>query len=101
MGRAKGLTADEKATIIKEIAKGTNAKDIAHSLGRHVDTVKRFVADPSPRKKLSDSGILKAVTTRELRLVKRKLFKKPGQTSKTIFTEANLSEVSKLTICQY
>ena len=42
MGRAKGLTSDEKATIIREFAKGTNAKDIAHSLGRHVDTVKRF-----------------------------------------------------------
>lgn len=100
MGRAKGLTADEKATIIKEIAKGTNAKDIAHSLGRHVDTVKRFVADPTPRKKRSDSGVLKAVTTRELRLVKRKLLKKPGQTSKTIFTEANLSKVSKSTRCR-
>ena len=51
MGRAKGLTADEKATIIKEIAKGKNAKDIAHSLGCHVDTEKRFVADSTPRKK--------------------------------------------------
>ena len=55
MGRAKGLSADEKAIIIKEIAKGTNAKDIDHSLGRHVDTVKSFVADPSPRK---NGGIL-------------------------------------------
>ena len=56
--------------------------------------MKRIAADPSPRKKRSDSGVLKAVTTRELRLVRRKLLKKPGQTSKTIFTEADLSEVS-------
>ena len=84
MGRAKGLTADEKATIIEEIAIGTNAKDIAHALGRYVDTLKRFVADPSLKKKRSDSGALKAVMTQELRLVKRKLLKKPGQTSKTI-----------------
>ena len=80
MGRAKGITADEKATIIREFAKGTNAKDIAHSLGRHVDTVERFIANPTPRKKRSNSGGLKAKTTRELRLIKRKLHKKPGQT---------------------
>ena len=100
MGRAKGLTTDEKATIIKESGKGTDARAIAISLGRHVDTVKRFLADPSPRKKRSDSGVLKAVTTRELRLVKRKLLKKLGQTSKTIFREANLPEVSKSTRCR-
>ena len=51
MGRAKGLTTDEKATIIKESGKGTDARAIAISLYRHVDTVKRFIADPSPRKK--------------------------------------------------
>ena len=56
MGRVNDLTADEKATIIKEIAKGMNAKDIAHSLGYHVDTVKCFVADPSLRKKWLDFG---------------------------------------------
>ena len=62
-------------------------QSIAHSLCRHVDTVKRFVADPSPRKKWSGSGVMKAVTTWELRRhVKQKLLKKSGQTSKTIFT---------------
>lgn len=100
MGRAKGLTDDEKANIIKNIAKGKDANDIAILLGRHVDTVKRFLADPSPRKKRSDSGALKAVTTRELRLVKRQLIKKPGQTSNTIFKETSLPEVSKSTIGQ-
>ena len=54
MGRAKGLTAVEKATIMKEIAKGTNAKNIARLLCRHIYTVKRFVADPSLRKKRLD-----------------------------------------------
>jgi len=67
MGRAKGLTDDEKATIIKEIAKGTDVKDKAISSGRHVDIVKHFVADLSPRKKRSDFGALNAVTTRKLR----------------------------------
>ena len=42
MGTAEGLTADGKATIIREFAKGTNAKDIIHSLGRQVDSVKHF-----------------------------------------------------------
>ena len=100
MGRAKGLTDDEKATIVKKTAEGTDAKGIATSLGRHVDTVKSFLSDPSPRKKRSDSGTLKAVTTRELRLVKKTLVKKPGQSSKTIFQEAHLPEVSKSTRCR-
>ena len=34
------LSDDEKTTIIKEIAKGTDVKDIAiNSLGCHVDTI--------------------------------------------------------------
>ena len=40
------------------------------------------------------------MTTRELRLVKKTLVKKPGQSSKTIFQEAHLPEVSKSTRCR-
>ena len=46
MGRAKGLSDDEKATIIKKTAEGTDVKGIATSFGRHVDTVKRFLSEP-------------------------------------------------------
>lgn len=51
MGRGRGFNDGEKAIIIKEIARGRNVSIIAESLGRHVDTVKRFITDPSPRKK--------------------------------------------------
>jgi hypothetical protein len=44
MGKGKGLTEAEKASIVKEIAEGTLPKVTAHSISRHVDvdTVKRF-----------------------------------------------------------
>lgn len=100
MGRARGLTDAEKAKIVKYMAKRTPIKDIAASIGRHVDTVKRYLADPSPRKKRSDSGVLKTASTRDLRNVKRLMSKTPGLTSKEIFNQANLPEVSKTTRCR-
>jgi transposase-like protein len=38
MGRRKDLTEAEKATIIKEIAKGKTTKSIAERINRHVVT---------------------------------------------------------------
>ena len=40
------------------------------------------------------------MTNRKLRLVKKTLVKKPGQSSKTFFQEAHLPEVSKSTRCR-
>jgi DNA-binding NarL/FixJ family response regulator len=39
MGRRNDLTEAEKATIIKEIAKGKTTKSIAERINRHVVTV--------------------------------------------------------------
>ena len=50
MGRQKALNDDERA-VIKGSAKGTTPDAIAHKIGRHVDTVKGFQKDSSPRKK--------------------------------------------------
>ena len=68
MGRTKGLTDDDKTTIIKDTAKGTDVRGIVTSLGRHVDTLKRLLSHPSQKR--SDSGTFQAVTTLELKLVK-------------------------------
>lgn len=97
MEEAKGLTEDLKTIIVKEMAKEILPKLIAFSIGRHVGTAKRFFADSSPRKTRSDSGIQKTVITRDLRNVKKQLFKKLGQTTKIISDEVNLPKVSKLT----
>ena len=60
MERAKGLTEGERATNVKEIAKGTLPKIITHYIGCHVDIVKHFLANPSPRKtRLSNFGFIK------------------------------------------
>ena len=95
MGKGKDLTGAEKHIIMKEIAKGTPPKVIATSICRHVDTVKGYLANPSPRKTRTDAGVLKTVTNRDRRDIKRKLLKMPGRTSKTIFEKANLPEISK------
>ena len=97
MGRGKALTEDEKAVIIKESAKGTSPDAIAAKIGRHVDTVKRFQKNPTPRKKRSDAGISKTVTDRDMRNITRQLRKKPGQTSKSIFNAAGLCDIPKST----
>lgn len=97
MGRGKALTVNEKEVIIKESAKGTSLADIAQIIGRHIDTVKRFLKDPSPRKKRSDAGLSKTVNDRDMRRIGRQLRRKPGQTSKSIFTAAGLPGVSKTT----
>ena len=49
-GKAKDLTEAEKCIIVKEMAKGTPPKVIATFIGRHVDTAKRYLSNPSPRK---------------------------------------------------
>lgn len=97
MGRGKALNDDEKAVIIKESAKGTSPNDIATKIGRHVDTVKRFQKNPAPRKKRSDAGTSKTVTDRDLRNIGRQVRRKPGMTSKSIFTKAGLPNVPKST----
>uniref|UniRef100_A0A0L8H392 Tc3 transposase DNA binding domain-containing protein n=1 Tax=Octopus bimaculoides TaxID=37653 RepID=A0A0L8H392_OCTBM len=97
MGRGKGLNKEEKSIIMKESTKGTSLHVIAEKLGRHVDTVRRFLKDPSPRKKRSDCGTSKTVTARDLRNIGHKLREKPGQTSKDIFAASGLPHVPKTT----
>ena len=67
MGKAKDLTESEKCIIVKDMAKGVPPKVIATFIGRHVDTVKRYLSNPSPRKTRADAGILKRVTDRDRR----------------------------------
>ena len=97
MGRAKVLTDVEKQIIIKETAKGTSTAVIARKLGRHIDTVRRFLKDPSPRKKRSDAGHSRTVSARDMRNVVHQLRQRPGQTSKSIFNGAGLPNVPKTT----
>ena len=97
MGRANDLTDEEKQTIIKETANNKSCASIARILGRHVRTIQRFLRNPSTRKVRSDKGKLKAVKARDIRKIKREVFKKPGSTSKTIFENSGLNEVSKTT----
>ena len=62
MGHGKVLIDKTKEVVIKESAIGTSLDVIPEILGHHVDTVKRFLKDPSPRKKESDAVLFKSVT---------------------------------------
>ena len=97
MGLGKDLTEGEKRTIIKEIATGNAPGAIAKEIGRHVGTVKRFVLSPSERKPRCDRGVLKSVTKRDFRRLRRSIRKMPGATSAKIFEEAGLVHVPKTT----
>ena len=77
------------------MAKGTSPEVMAFYIGRHVDTVKRYLSNLSPRKTRADAGVLKGVTDRDRRNIKRQLFKNPERTYKTISKQANLPAVSK------
>ena len=81
MGKAKDLTEAEKCIIVKEMAKGTPPEVIATSIGRHVDTVKRYLSNQSPRKTPADASVLKRVTDCDRRTIMRQMFKNPGRTS--------------------
>ena len=78
------------------MAKGTPPKVIATFIGLHVDAVKRYLLNPSPRMTRADAGVQKMVADRD----RRNINKNPGRTSKAIFEQANLPEVSKSTHCQ-
>ena len=91
MWRAKALTEAEKTTIIKKAGRSTSPVAIAQMLGRHVKTIQRFLKDLSPRKCRNDKGIGKFIATRDLRNVKRKLFKNPGNTRKRIFSNVGMT----------
>lgn len=55
---------------------------IAENLGRHVNTVWRFLRDPSPRKKSSVWSTLKTVIATDLMNINCKLRGEPGQQKK-------------------
>ena len=72
IGRDKDLTEAEKQDIIKEISRGTPSEAMI-SIGRNVDTVKRYLANLSSRKTQVDAGVLKTVTDRDFRNIKIQL----------------------------
>ena len=67
---------------------------MATSIGRDVDTMKRYLSNMPPKTR-ADAGVLKRVTDRDRRNIKRQLFKNPERTSKTILEQAKLPDVSK------
>lgn len=97
MGREKDLNDEEKTVIIKETAKGTTFFTIAERLGRHVDTVKRSLKDPSARKKRSNCGTSMTVTDRNLRNIGHQFSGKPGKINESISTTASCPNVAMTT----
>lgn len=97
MGRGKDLSEQERNFIIKEIAKGKPQAEIASQIGRHLKTIKRFLADPKLRKERKDKGKLRKISARDVRHLKVTLRKNPGATSKEIFSASGVKDVSKST----
>ena len=97
MAKGKMLTAIEKAKIVKLLGQKKSTLEISRNLHRDHRTVKRFVNEGKEGRKEHKSGRPKVTTARDLRKIKRTLLADPHSTSKTIFDQAGVTEVSKRT----
>ena len=79
MERKTDVSEDKKSLIIQNTAKGIPVEAIAKELGRYQRTIKRFLADPSLRKKRSDVGSSKLKFDRNMRKICRAMSANPGK----------------------
>ena len=66
-------------------------------IGCLIDTMRKYLINPSPQKQLSDSGILKSVTAHDLQKIRTILHNHSGHTSKPISKEAEIPETPNAT----
>ena len=66
-------------------------------IGCLIDTMRKYLINPSPQKQLSDSGILKSVTVHDLQKIRTILHNHSGHTSKPISKEAEIPETPNAT----
>ena len=97
MAKEKMLTDIEKAQIVKLLGQKKSTLEISRKLRRDHRTVKRFVNEGKEGRKEQKSRRPKVTTARDLREIKRALFASPYSSSKTIFDQAGVTEVSKRT----
>ena len=100
MGKRGDLTKEEKKIIIQELEKSSSTLEIAKKLKRDHRTIKRFCKDGSKERKRADKGKFRAVNARQIRKIKVEVSRKPYATSKTIFEDANVKNVSRPTRCK-
>lgn len=92
MGSGKGQNDKGKAVIIDKTAKGTSRDAIAKKLGRHFDTARRFLKDPSPRRQQSDCRTSETMTERDLRNIGRQFRGKREKNKRVHFHNRWLSK---------
>ena len=63
-------------------------------------TIKSFIKNGSKPQKRPDKGKFRAVTSRQMILLKRELSKQPLSKSKLIFDEAQVNDISRNTRCR-
>ena len=100
MGKKSDLTKEEKMIIIQELEKYSSTLEIAKKLKKDHRTIKRFCKDGSKERKRADKRKFRTVNDRQIRKIKVEVSRKPYATSKTIFEDANVKNVSRPTRCK-
>jgi len=100
MRKKSDLTKKEKKIIIQELEKSSLILEITKKFIRDHSTKKRFCKDGTKVRKRADKGRFRAVSDCQLKRIKVELSRKSYATSKGIFEDANVKNVSRETRCK-
>lgn len=100
MGKSTDLKSHEKDNILKLIAGGKTTLEVSKLLKRDHRTIKKHVAGCFSRKGRKDRGKYRKVSPREVRKLKVCVNKNPLSTSKFIFADSDIVNVSRDTRCR-
>ena len=97
MANGKMLPASERDNVVKLLKMKKSTLEISKIIKRDHRMVKQFTNEGKVDRKQHKSSQPRVRTSRDLRKIKRALSQNPHWTSKDIFDEAGLTDVSKRT----
>lgn len=101
MGKKVKLTQNETQQIIQLFSRRKSSLEIAKTLNRDHRTIKNFLSKGKVTHSTPKRGKPKALSSRDIRKVTNTLRKMPHASSRAIFQEAGLTEISKTTRNEY
>lgn len=99
MGKKSSLSEEERSEIIRKLAEGLSSLEISRQLGRDHRTIKAFVEDPGKRRRHPDKSAYRKIKRPEITRLKRALHRRPLGTSREIFDDAGIPNISKKLRC--
>ena len=103
MGRKKDLTDAEKKKIHSLFSEGNDTLEIAKKIGRNHRTVQHYLNGGKLKRntrKIEKNGGRRTVSERDLRKIRLSLARNKHKTSKQVFEDAGVPNISKNTRCR-